>query len=97
MIDVDCFSVEVYEGIYKKSRVAIKILKESNSVTSFLHEANIMSLLKHRNLVQFVGIAGKSDNVIYLVTEFMAKGSLLHYLTTRGRSVIVQCDLVGFA
>ncbi|CAF1093407.1 unnamed protein product [Rotaria sp. Silwood1] len=88
---------EVYEGIYKKSRVAIKILKESNSVTSFLHEANIMSLLKHQNLVQFVGIAGKSNNVIYLVTEFMAKGSLLHYLTTRGRSVIVQCDLVGFA
>ncbi|CAF2457774.1 unnamed protein product [Rotaria sp. Silwood2] len=88
---------EVYEGTYRKSRVAVKILKEPNSTTNFLHEADIMSSLKHRNLVQLLGIARKSDNVIYLVTEFMTKGSLLHYLTTRGRSVISQSDLVGFA
>jgi serine/threonine protein kinase len=57
----------------------------------------IFSSLKHRNLVQLLGIAQKPDNVIYLVTEFMTKGSLLHYLTTRGRSVISQTDLLGFA
>jgi hypothetical protein len=33
---------EVYEGIYRKSRVAIKVLKESNSAALFLHEADIM-------------------------------------------------------
>jgi hypothetical protein len=44
-----------------------------------------------------LGIAQKSDTVLYLVTEFMAKGSLLHYLTTRGRSIISQKDLLGFA
>ena len=34
--------VEVYEGTYRKTRVAIKILKESNSAELFLHEASIM-------------------------------------------------------
>jgi serine/threonine protein kinase len=55
------------------------------------------SSLKHRNLVQFLGVAQKSDTVIYLITEFMVKGSLLHYLTTRGRTIISQKDLLGFA
>jgi serine/threonine protein kinase len=55
------------------------------------------SSLKHPNLVHFLGVAQKPDNIIYIVTEFMAKGSLLHYLTTRGRSVISQKDLLSFA
>ncbi|CAF0911919.1 unnamed protein product, partial [Didymodactylos carnosus] len=88
---------EVYEGTYRKSRVAIKVLKEPNSAALFLHEADIMSSLKHPNLVQLLGVAQSPDNVIYLVTEFMAKGSLLHYLTTRGRSVIYKTDLLSFA
>ncbi|CAF0961771.1 unnamed protein product [Rotaria magnacalcarata] len=88
---------EVYEGTYRKVRVAIKVLKEATSAALFRHEADIMSSLKHRNLVHFLGVAQKPDNVIYIVTEFMAKGSLLHYLTTRGRSVISQKDLLGFA
>ncbi|CAF1971725.1 unnamed protein product [Rotaria magnacalcarata] len=87
---------EVYEGIYRKSRVAIKILKEPKSTVRFLHEADIMNSLKHQNLVQLLGIAQQPDRIIYLVTEFMAKGSLLHYLTTRGRSVISGKDLISF-
>jgi len=88
---------EVYEGTYRKSRVAIKVLKEPTSASLFLHEADIMSSLQHPNLVNFLGVAQKADNIIYIVTEFMTKGSLLHYLTTRGRSVISQKDLLGFA
>ncbi|CAF1487373.1 unnamed protein product [Adineta steineri] len=88
---------EVYEGTYRKVRVAIKSLKEPTSAALFLHEADIMSSLKHRNLVHFLGVSQKPDNTIYLVTEFMVKGSLLHYLTTRGRSVISQKDLLGFS
>ncbi len=57
----------------------------------------LFSALKHPNLVHFLGVAQKPDNIIYIVTEFMAKGSLLHYLTTRGRSVISQKDLLSFA
>jgi len=36
-----CF-LEVYEGTYRKARVAIKILKEATSAPLFLHEADIM-------------------------------------------------------
>jgi hypothetical protein len=36
-----CF-LEVYEGIYRKARVAIKVLKEPASASLFLHEADIM-------------------------------------------------------
>jgi len=57
----------------------------------------MFSSLKHRNVVQFLGAAQKSDTEIYLVTEFMSKGSLHHYLTTRGRTIISQKDLFSFA
>jgi hypothetical protein len=33
---------------------------------------------------------------ISLVTEFMPKGSLLDYLTSRGRSVLTKKELVQF-
>lgn len=36
------FFPEVYEGTYRKSRVAIKVLKEAASASLFLHEADIM-------------------------------------------------------
>jgi hypothetical protein len=44
-----------------------------------------------------LGYAQSPDDVSYLVTEFMTKGSLLHYLTTRGRTIISQKDLLSFA
>ncbi len=34
--------LEVYEGTYRKARVAIKVLKEPTSASLFLHEADIM-------------------------------------------------------
>ncbi len=34
--------LEVYEGTYRKARVAIKVLKEPTSAALFLHEADIM-------------------------------------------------------
>jgi len=36
------YFIEVYEGTYRKSRVAIKILKDPTSAALFLHEADIM-------------------------------------------------------
>lgn len=36
------FSPEVYEGTYRKSRVAVKVLKDAASASLFLHEADIM-------------------------------------------------------
>jgi c-src tyrosine kinase len=34
---------------------------------------------------------------MYIITEFCDKGSLVEYLRSRGRAVITQKDLIGFA
>lgn len=51
--------------------------------------------LRHPNLVELLGIV--LGEVIYIVTEFMSKGSLVDYLRTRGRSVIFASDQIRFA
>lgn len=37
------------------------------------------------------------ESPIYLVTEFMAKGSLVDYLRSRGRAVVTKQNLLDFA
>ncbi|XP_069742734.1 proto-oncogene tyrosine-protein kinase LCK-like [Narcine bancroftii] len=73
---------EVWMGYYKnKTKVAIKMLKEgSMSPQAFLQEANLMKALRHDKLVQLHAVVTKEP--IYIVTEFMAKGSLLDFLKT---------------
>jgi len=47
------FSIaEVYEGTYRKSRVAIKVLKEPTSASLFLHEADIMRYFVSSNEIK---------------------------------------------
>ncbi|XP_051881316.1 tyrosine-protein kinase HCK-like isoform X3 [Pristis pectinata] len=73
---------EVWMGYYKNNtKVAIKMLKEgSMSPEAFLEEANLMKTLQHDKLVQLYAVVTKEP--IYIVTEFMAKGSLLDFLKT---------------
>lgn len=54
------------------------------------------STLSHPNLVQLIGVSLDS-HPIYLVTEFMAKGSLEQYLRSRGRAVITKQNQIDFA
>ena len=49
------------------------------------------STLSHPNLVQLTGVSVDSSQIC-LVTEYMAKGSLEQYLTSRGRAVITKPD-----
>ena len=59
--------------------------------------------LQHENLVRLLGLvieegAGNgSRSKIFLVTEFMGKGSLLEYLRSRGRQFVTKKDQIGFA
>ena len=59
--------------------------------------------LQHENLVRLLGLVieeGKGGTVkskIFLVTEFMGKGSLLEYLRSRGRQYVTKKDQIGFA
>jgi len=51
--------------------------------------------LRHTNLVRFIGII--LGDVNYIVTEYMAKGSLVDYLRTRGRAIITAGDQINFS
>ncbi|XP_044516844.1 tyrosine-protein kinase Blk isoform X1 [Gracilinanus agilis] len=71
---------EVWMGYYKNNiKVAIKTLKEgSMSPEAFLAEANLMKTLQHDKLVRLYAVV--TQEPIYIVTEYMAKGCLLDFL-----------------
>ncbi|XP_043918722.1 tyrosine-protein kinase Blk [Protopterus annectens] len=73
---------EVWMGYYKNStKVAVKTLKDgSMEPDAFLAEANLMKSLQHNKLVQLYAVVTK--NPVYIVTEYMEKGSLLDFLKT---------------
>ncbi|XP_054828652.1 tyrosine-protein kinase Blk [Eublepharis macularius] len=73
---------EVWMGYYKNNvKVAVKTLKEgSMAPEAFLAEANLMKKLQHNKLVRLYAVV--TQQPIYIVTEYMAKGCLLDFLTT---------------
>uniref|UniRef100_UPI00358ECF1F tyrosine-protein kinase Fyn-like isoform X1 n=1 Tax=Myxine glutinosa TaxID=7769 RepID=UPI00358ECF1F len=71
---------EVWMGTWNgTTKVAIKTLKPATmSPEAFLEEAQIMKKLRHDKLVQLYAVV--SEEPIYIITEFMSKGSLLDFL-----------------
>uniref|UniRef100_A0A672PYP3 Tyrosine-protein kinase n=1 Tax=Sinocyclocheilus grahami TaxID=75366 RepID=A0A672PYP3_SINGR len=71
---------EVWMGSWNgNTKVAVKTLKPGTmSPESFLEEAQIMKKLRHDKLVQLYAVV--SEEPIYIVTEYMSKGSLLDFL-----------------
>ncbi|MCJ8749854.1 hypothetical protein PDJAM_G00192330 [Pangasius djambal] len=74
-----CFA-DVWCGTWNgNTKVAVKTLKPGTmSPESFLEEAQIMKNLRHDKLVQLYAVV--SEEPIYIVTEYMSKGSLLEFL-----------------
>ncbi|XP_062406234.1 tyrosine-protein kinase fynb isoform X2 [Sardina pilchardus] len=74
-----CFA-DVWCGTWNgTTKVAVKTLKPGTmSPESFLEEAQIMKKLRHDKLVQLYAVV--SEEPIYIVTEYMGKGSLLDFL-----------------
>ena len=67
------FSSGTWNGTTK---VAVKTLKPGTmSPESFLEEAQIMKKLRHDKLVQLYAVV--SEEPIYIVTEYMSKGSAI--------------------
>lgn len=52
------------------------------ALKDFLAEAAIMKDLKHRNLVQLLGVCTR-EPPYYIITEFMGRGNLLDYLRSK--------------
>ncbi|XP_064408280.1 tyrosine-protein kinase Lck isoform X3 [Latimeria chalumnae] len=73
---------EVWMGFYNgHTKVAIKNLKQgSMSPSAFLAEANMMKNLQHAKLVRLYAVV--TEEPIYIVTEYMEKGSLVDFLKT---------------
>ncbi|KAI1891772.1 hypothetical protein AGOR_G00147200 [Albula goreensis] len=85
----------VYEGEYMGQKVAVKNIKCDVTAQAFLEETTVMTKLQHRNLVRLLGVI--LHNGLHIVTEFMAKGNLVNFLRTRGRTVIDTAQLLHFS
>ncbi|XP_058802342.1 tyrosine-protein kinase CSK isoform X2 [Phymastichus coffea] len=88
---------DVLLGVYRGERVAVKMLKDnSEAAQRFLAEASLMTSLIHDNLVKLLGLVFNNQHM-YLVTEYMSKGSLVDYLRSRGRQHVSKKDQINFA
>uniref|UniRef100_A0A914WER3 Tyrosine-protein kinase n=1 Tax=Plectus sambesii TaxID=2011161 RepID=A0A914WER3_9BILA len=72
---------EVWSGTWRGVvEVAVKMMKVgSMSSDAFLEEARIMKKCYHPNLVKLYAVCTK-DEPLYIITEYMQNGSLLHYM-----------------
>ncbi|KAI3976556.1 hypothetical protein MKX01_008414 [Papaver californicum] len=73
----------VYHGKLKDGRaVAVKRLYENNCkrVEQFMNEVNILSLLRHANLVTLYGCTSRHSRELLLVYEYVANGTVADHL-----------------
>ncbi|XP_059914407.1 tyrosine-protein kinase yes [Gadus macrocephalus] len=91
-----CFG-EVWMGTWNgTTKVAIKTLKPGTmSPEAFLQEAQIMKKLRHDKLVPLYAVV--SEEPIYIVTEYMGKGSLLDFLKEGDGKCLKLPQLVDMA
>ncbi|XP_028653420.1 tyrosine-protein kinase fynb isoform X2 [Erpetoichthys calabaricus] len=95
-LGMGCFA-EVWYGTWNgTTKVAVKTLKPGTmSPESFLEEAQIMKKLRHDKLVQLYAVV--SEEPIYIVTEYMSKGSLLDFLKDGEGRALKLPNLVDMA
>ncbi|KAI4881025.1 hypothetical protein NFI96_021795 [Prochilodus magdalenae] len=89
---------EVWLAMYNNTtKVAVKTLKPgSMSVEAFLQEANLMKTLRHGRLVRLFAVVTKTPP-IFIITEFMANGSLLDFLKSPPGRKIQLSKLIDFS
>uniref|UniRef100_A0AAY4DK52 Tyrosine-protein kinase n=1 Tax=Denticeps clupeoides TaxID=299321 RepID=A0AAY4DK52_9TELE len=88
---------DVMVGDYRGTKVAVKCIKHDATAQAFLAEASVMTQLRHTNLVQLLGVIVEERGSLFIVTEYMAKGSLVDYLRSRGRTVLGGECLLKFS
>ncbi|XP_057962934.1 serine/threonine-protein kinase STY8-like [Malania oleifera] len=74
---------DLYRGSYCSQEVAIKVLRpdrvNADMLREFSQEVYIMRKIRHKNVVQFIGASTLSPN-LFIVTEFMSRGSVYDFL-----------------
>ncbi|KAF7642870.1 hypothetical protein LDENG_00249310 [Lucifuga dentata] len=66
------------------------------SAEAFMEEANVMKTLQHNRLVRLYAVVTKTQP-IYIITEFMANGSLLDFLKSDASSKLQLPKLIDFS
>ncbi|XP_062376653.1 tyrosine-protein kinase Lyn-like [Sardina pilchardus] len=89
---------EVWMAIYNKTtKVAVKTLKEGTmTVEAFMQEAELMKGLQHDRLVRLYAVITKTPP-IFIITEYMANGSLLDFLKSPGGKRVLLPKLIDFS
>uniref|UniRef100_A0A8C8CL60 Tyrosine-protein kinase n=1 Tax=Oncorhynchus tshawytscha TaxID=74940 RepID=A0A8C8CL60_ONCTS len=90
--------VSHYKTTYNKhTKVAVKTMKPGTmSVEAFLDEANLMKALQHDKLVRLNAVVTKEEP-IYIITEYMEKGSLLDFLKSDEGNRVQLPKLIDFS
>lgn len=89
---------EVWMAYYNNAtKVAVKTLKPGTmTVEAFLDEANVMKTLSHDRLVRLYAVVTKTEP-IYIITEYMANGSLLDFLKSDAGNRLQLPKLIDFS
>ncbi|KAM6948163.1 tyrosine-protein kinase Lyn [Aplochiton taeniatus] len=89
---------EVWMAYYNNTtKVAVKTLKQGTmSSEAFLEEANLMKTLQHDRLVRLYAVVTKTEP-IYIITEYMANGSLLDFLKSAAGAKVLLPKLIDFS
>ncbi|XP_037537498.1 tyrosine-protein kinase Lyn isoform X1 [Nematolebias whitei] len=89
---------EVWMAYYNNTtKVAVKTLKPGTMTPeAFLEEANVMKTLHHDRLVRLYAVITKTEP-IYIITEFMANGSLLDFLKSDPGCKLQLPKLIDFS
>lgn len=86
---------EVYKGRWQGTTdVALKKLRDMESLEDFQREATMLQSLTHPNIVQFLGLFTDTNQNTYIVTEYLAKGSL-DSLLRKEKQHLTTVDLLG--
>ncbi|CAN2389892.1 Tyrosine-protein kinase HCK [Pristimantis euphronides] len=79
------------------TQVAVKTMKPGTmSPEAFLEEANLMKTLQHERLVRLNAVV-TLEEPIFIITEFMEKGSLLDFLKSQEGNCLLLPQLIDFS
>lgn len=85
---------EVKKAKVKGKDAAVKTLKEGTMPKEkFMEEANAMKNLKHPNIVTLLAVCTKAEP-IFIITEYMDKGSLVSFLKTSKGKMLKAIDRI---